>query len=453
MAAEDVSAAAEAAFIDFAHIAFDALRTRATTTPVDSRIYDTLRFNEDGSIPLVSVVRREYLGVIFSDSFIQWVVQAPEARACVEAQIADGILTTGWDDLKPFLWALYYATRRSENLSPTDEQMRETYLDFRHVWTIGIPRNTTIPLFGLTGDITHDESLSAHLVIGPFSATDKTTLWDSLAYTPTYRGLGEVPPIGGYQLGGAQLRLTAVENEGRPPQMGWIGVSYQDEVRDVITALRLLREGCVGIVVGFSHPSARFSNGMSGGWSSLSYHASGIHGSYTLHTTDLPALRELVNKLALSAVQKSLGVALRRFNQAYERSQLEDRLIDLTIALESSVLDEDPNELTYRLARRGAALIAQDRPPHETRETLEAVYAARSQIVHNGALISDKVTWKGFPASDLLARCEDCTRRILRSYVARLVAGSSLRSINTSLDNDLIDGLAALPRNCVGGMM
>ena len=61
-----------------------------------------------------------------------------------------------------------------------------------------------------------------------------------------------------------------------------------------------------------------------------------------------------------------------------------NRIIDLCIALESSLLSDVREELVYRLSLRGAALLAGKRDPEVTRWLLRKIYEARSAVVHDG---------------------------------------------------------------------
>src|SRR5216684_2539896 len=82
--------------------------------------------------------------------------------------------------------------------------------------------------------------------------------------------------------------------------------------------------------------------------------------AYELHESDTSTLQELVKALqqlrsaqprGKLSIYGDLSVALRRFNQSYERETPEDQIIDLTIALESTLLGDLRDELKYRLVR------------------------------------------------------------------------------------------------------
>jgi hypothetical protein len=78
-----------------------------------------------------------------------------------------------------------------------------------------------------------------------------------------------------------------------------------------------------------------------------------------------------------------IEIALRRFNFAYGKVMPEDKLIDYIIGFEALLLQDEPQELPYRMALRGAALLSKN--PDERKKTfseLKAAYKERNNIVH-----------------------------------------------------------------------
>jgi len=152
---------------------------------------------------------------------------------------------------------------------------------------------------------------------------------------------------------------------------------------------------------------------------------------------------------ALGAIDDKMSIPLRRFNQAYGRQSGEDTVIDLTVALESCLLPKTTEELQYRLSMRGAALLASLRNPVETQALLKTMYEIRSEIVHNGKLLSEngvrrKIERLGpVVAKDFLHACEDVVRDVLRESVVRLAAGGSLAGLCQEFDERILSGLTA----------
>lgn len=92
----------------------------------------------------------------------------------------------------------------------------------------------------------------------------------------------------------------------------------------------------------------------------------------------------------LSENNKSrLGRILSRLSQAKRRNQIEDKILDLGIALEMSLLEDNRNNdqlsLTFRL--RGSWLLGKDKEERKAIfQQLRELYIYRSQVAHSGIL-------------------------------------------------------------------
>ncbi len=131
-----------------------------------------------------------------------------------------------------------------------------------------------------------------------------------------------------------------------------------------------------------------------------------------------------------------------------ERDLREDRIIDLTIALESCLLaDVSDGELNYRLTLRGAALLAQARlwKPARAQSLLKAIYAIRSAIVHEGQQLTNlggkqrKILQKlEISPEEFPQQCENIVRDILRTYLHRLSQGETTRMVCAGLESYIV---------------
>jgi hypothetical protein len=228
------------------------------------------------------------------------------------------------------------------------------------------------------------------------------------------------------------------------------GVAATAEAIDAITALRLLKSGDVVGPAIFLEPEVRSISTLGSQSQLLSGHRFLWFGSpYVLDVSDIPAAQAIFTEVQRQGRRRSgtgLTVALRRFNQSYSRESDEDRIIDLTIALEGTLLAGVDDELQYRLALRGAALLAETRRPVDTKLVLKTMYEVRSKVVHEGQLVTGPKTPAGRIPPELqpegFARCcQDVVRDILRAYVTRLGNGQTISQVNDELDQRIVDGI------------
>lgn len=161
----------------------------------------------------------------------------------------------------------------------------------------------------------------------------------------------------------------------------------EEKVMRFVTALRLTDAGDVGAPA-MMHRVLR--RGMFGNGSSLMRGTkSRPHGTiFKLDQND--NFKKAINLYRrLGALDQSnrlrkLKTAIRRLNQSYSRGDVEDQIIDLTIALEATLLHGIKDELRYRLALRGAKVVSDRHPASEAFLFLKALYDLRSAIVHEG---------------------------------------------------------------------
>ena len=101
--------------------------------------------------------------------------------------------------------------------------------------------------------------------------------------------------------------------------------------------------------------------------------------------SDLVATRDVY--LSLSARQENkIGLATKRLNACMTRDDIDDAIVDATIALEVLLGDEDPQATTYKLRMRAGALARLDGgSPSEAaslQRDITSIYKERSNIVH-----------------------------------------------------------------------
>jgi len=144
-------------------------------------------------------------------------------------------------------------------------------------------------------------------------------------------------------------------------------------------------------------------------------------GNFELSEDEVPRFLELWQLLEKEAAR--LSFSIHRFNMAFDRGLIADRLVDLVIAAEALFLsDVDETyrgELRFRFALRAAKFI--EHPIYDEREVfrlMKQAYDARSSIVHGG---SPKISLPGKPSANLktlIDATEDLVRRGLRKALS-----------------------------------
>lgn len=140
----------------------------------------------------------------------------------------------------------------------------------------------------------------------------------------------------------------------------------------------------------------------------------------------------------LLGVPTGFDMALRRFSQSFERRTAEDAIVDLTIALEATLLHGQNTELTYRIQVLGAALLR-----HEgsgVAPKLKQLYSVRSKIVHGASLLSDVV--KNVQPNAFVNEMRSLVGTVLCAYLAKLAVGKSMDEVNRDLETGVITTLA-----------
>ena len=136
---------------------------------------------------------------------------------------------------------------------------------------------------------------------------------------------------------------------------------------------------------------------------------------------------------------KAFDLPFKRFNLTYMRESNEDKLIDLTIALESSLLYGIRDELKYRLSLRGVALLSKKMDVSKIKGLLNLIYDTRSKVVHEGKTIyefkklENKLNEINVKKENFITECEELTRKVLKTLLLDY-EGKSLAEFIETLD-------------------
>lgn len=153
---------------------------------------------------------------------------------------------------------------------------------------------------------------------------------------------------------------------------------------DVLCALRIFKHGRIHCTGGASWTDAWLSMG-------ITYHVRGQSALFSLYElTEAEAPRFLKLWGLLEKAELFLEFSIHRFNLAFGRELLADRIVDLVIAAESLFLADldalDRGELRFRVSLRTAKFIKH--PTYGAEDVfglMRRAYDARSAVVHGGS--------------------------------------------------------------------
>lgn len=337
-----------------------------------------------------------------------------------------------------FFKLIFEVIEKFDTLSPTQNQLTDEYRAF--VKSINAKSDTerqvTVPLLNFSCEMLN---LSfGDMVISSFTAKEKNDLW---LFFEDY--------VSPNTFINSKFKLTGtyVYKYGSP-------ISTDERLLKatihLLNAFRLCRPGEIATPFFCEHfPESRFGSSAVYLSDSFLLRPSRFeqYKQYELHESDLTLISKLYDifERREEKGKHDLETALNRFNLSYFRNSDEDKMIDLTIALESCLLSDMSDELQYRLSMRGAALLASKREPSQTKSLLETIYKCRSKIVHDGKNLSDlKGQWENTNSSirDFMSACEGIVREVLREFVLRLDDPEiSLKQLNKELDQFVISSL------------
>src|SRR6266567_7062516 len=243
---------------------------------------------------------------------------------------------------------------RHNTLNPTREQLLESLHKFTDKHTAPyILWDISIPLLSFRSNLQHEEILGSFR-LAPFSIGEKADTWNAFDNAPIEERRAMPVHIGDFA--GAAFHLTYTRTVQRDvyEKQPYIFERIEKlhaaargdiplhltamviELNNIITALRLVKSGSLEALGIFE----RLRTGFPVGKADLIYvlnnrrrHQYG--NTYFLNEADLPAIRRCFDQLQslhllganANQSQGQLSVALRRFNQAYERDLCEDRII------------------------------------------------------------------------------------------------------------------------------
>ncbi len=195
-----------------------------------------------------------------------------------------------------------------------------------------------------------------------------------------------------------------------------MGIEGQSLGADVEQALRLVANSSVSILLTWSRPDPEagpFASVLA--QNSLHRRLGKVTQTKKLVIGKAIAckLPELLVRCEAARADAVFNFAYRRFSFAFEREEIEDRIIDCWVAFEALFLPEEPGELSYRAAMRIARFVGSTRAERlRLRKTLRDSYNLRSLVAHGRDLTVSKSAKKLKPG-ELTAETQEILRRSL----------------------------------------
>ena len=226
--------------------------------------------------------------------------------------------------------------------------------------------------------------------------------------------------------------------EHRPDEM-----TYINELFDrVISAMRLFKKGTFGYnrittKIYWACPISKASMG-----SGKNYYEPFHFAQYELskgEAEDLVNFWEMFKEVDFKKY-RFIELAIRRFNLAHVRKELEDKLIDLMIALEALYLLNTDQELGFKLAIRAAFILGKDKGKSEEKEKiykfLKNAYKIRGGIVHGNKRLEEKIKLSDgeeISAQNFILQLEDHLRQSIIHFI-NLSMNYEVKEISRYLD-------------------
>lgn len=143
--------------------------------------------------------------------------------------------------------------------------------------------------------------------------------------------------------------------------------------------------------------------------------------SYKLSKVEAEDFREYFKRI--SKKMDYSEIALKRFNETYQRIDLEDKLVDYMISFESLYLSgEEKLEMAYKLAHRVSLLLRKEEVKRkETFLEMKKAYSLRSRIVHGRKIKSIKIPKleKEYTVSEFVQKIEEYLRSSIRLFLEK----------------------------------
>jgi hypothetical protein len=336
----------------------------------------------------------------------EWFVKTGAAR--IPLEVFDRLMTTSGDNF-------------------TDDDLEETWAPMRNglMW-VKLPIDIVVPICLTTFELTEPMDLGGPVRLEPIPEGEQrarvpTSIWDAAANSCVVAAATHAITVHGHTVSGRNRMLL---------EYGRAGFYPLEEIEQAFEALRIATRPQVGYAQIYMRPI---------GWA---WHYSAdlppvIQGSITRRypprfdhygwlrqsesVTREEASDAAVTLAELSAAGKSLRLASRRFSSAALRADEDDAILDLCIAIEAAIGDEDRSEMNYKLSLRAATILAlgQHGDASAVMKRVKDLYGWRSAIVHGRAVEKARRRFRGDEIETGLGAATTLVRSLLRQLVLR----------------------------------
>ena len=385
-------------------------------------IIEKNKIEKDGSWSITHRLQPQY--VVLVERHRKELESLPEYRACIKVMRSDPIISKhldcligtwdrrvrrkAWDYLRHFL--IKQLEQLSEKFAFDPETFDRMYYDFeRFIYSDSIELRAFSPLHNFSTDV--DEiDLGNGLLIRRITTSELEQLLDEAKWSfqiPYF----DIPNLKyAMELKYKTRKMFGELSKNKVPSPD---VDVNERFNKLITALRLFKSGLVGFNIIKTIPMLDLPL-IIGGTSSLTYKP--YRGqTYTLTRGEVREFKSFWNMFVKINLERHtpLNVAIRRFNYAYERNRLEDKLVDYMVAFEALFFKKgEIGEFRHKLAVRVARMLKQDYDDRITiMKQMMKFYDKRSKVVHGVKVnLSD----------EFINMVEDYLRRSIKLFLERL---------------------------------
>ena len=239
-------------------------------------------------------------------------------------------------------------------------------------------------------------------------------------------------------------------------------ISLQEERLElIIDALLLYKEGVVSyrgvfdLLPRFDYSSSRLYSG--GSYTKFVIPAR--YSNYILNQSDMQYFKDFYESYTKlfagsnSSIVDTLNIAIKRFSKSIQERELEDKIIDLSVAIEC-LFSNDTQELSHKLSLRICTILGNNSNERNVIfGFMKEIYNLRSKIVHGGVNYEEgiKMNQKRLHLRDIYLHFERMTRLCIQRYLNLLMTYTSKECIIMLLDKIIIEGHPSSLQNELSG--